>query len=181
MSPAEIRKLDKVVDHADTVASFRRDFTASIARAAVAHGRARFDRSKSASDHAKDAWPHDKEVQLLTRAASPPTDMTSGASLIQIALAVLPLLQPNSAAAALFQVCLSVAFDRNGAISVPNIPPVVMTFVADGMPKPVLQGVSSASRLDPHKIAGIVVATMELYEQPAAAAIIGQLLAAGAG
>jgi hypothetical protein len=156
------------------------DYTQSIVRAAVAHGCARIDKSSSPAAHAERLWPQDSDVQLVLRAASPPADMTSAAALVQIVLAILPLLQGFSGAAALFADGLKVPLGR-GAVVVPNIGAVAVGFVADGAPKPVLQGVSTSSRLDPHKIAGITALSSELYAQGAIEPLMRQMLGESAG
>jgi hypothetical protein len=160
--------------------SFRHDFAQSIVRAAVAHGLARINKEISPVEHAAHMWPNDADVQLVLRAASPPADMTSAAALVQITLAILPLLQGFSAATVLFGRGLTVTLGR-GAVTVPNIGPVGVGFVAGGAPKPVLQGTSVGSRLDPHKIAGITVLSSELYQQGSVEPVIRQLLGESAG
>lgn len=172
----------RAVQHAapESIPFRTHDFTQSIVRAAVAHGCARIDKSQPPELHAANRWPNDNDVQLVLRAASPPADMTSAAALVQVVLAILPLLRSFSGAAALFADALKVPLGR-GAVVVPNIGAVAVGFVADGAPKPVLQGVSTSSRLDPHKIAGITALSSELYQQGAIEPLMRQMLGESAG
>jgi hypothetical protein len=123
------------------------------------------------------------DTQMLVRAATAPIDMVSGAALVQITMAVLPMLQPYSGAAMLFNEGLKVTLTRDsGGVTVPSVPVVPsLKFVAPGAPKPVVQGVSVGARVDPHKIAGITVASGELFQQANIELILQQLLAESAG
>lgn len=164
------------------LATLVQDPQRSIARAAVAHGLARMDRSKSAEQHAKERWPFDEDAHLITRAATVPLDMTNTAALVQVALATLPMLQPFSAAAQLFERGLTVALTReSGAFTVPNLGLVQVAFVADGKPKPVVQGASTGARIDPHKIAGITVVSSELFAQPSIEPVMQRMLSESTG
>jgi hypothetical protein len=161
---------------------FTRDPLRSIVRAAVASGHARIDKSMKAWEHAEKQWPFDADAQLILRAATVPLDMTNTSALVQVALAVFPLLAPFSAAAQLFNHTLKLTLTREaGGYVIPNIAPVGVKFVAPGAPKPVLQGSSTAQRIDPHKVAGIAVASSELYSQASVETVIQQLLAESAG
>lgn len=162
--------------------SFRSsDFAQSIGRAALAHVRARVEKT-SPSDFAARAWPNDNDVQLVLRAASPPLDLTSAAALAQIAFAVLPMLMPFSGAAQLFERGFTVTLGRAGFVTVPGIKASSgaslssMQFVADGAYKPVIQGVTTGPQLGPHKIAGICVASEELYSLAVADTLLRALL-----
>lgn len=162
--------------------SFKRDPALSIARAAVAAAMARIDRSATAAEHATKAWPFDREAQLLTRAATAPLDSTSLAALVQVAAAILPMLTPYSAAARLFSAGLEVTFTREaGAYTIPGLSQAAVAFVAEGAPKPAVQALSNAARIDPHKIAGITVVSSELFGQPSIEPIMQTLLAEAAG
>jgi hypothetical protein len=161
---------------------FTHDAVRSIVRAAVATGHARIDKSMKAWEHAEKQWPFDTHAQLILRAATVPLDMTNTSALVQVALAVFPMLAPFSAAAQLFDRSLKVTLTREaGGYVIPNIAPVGVKFVAPGAPKPVLQGVSTGQRVDPHKVAGIAVASSELYSQASVETVIQQLLAESAG
>jgi hypothetical protein len=154
----------------------------SVARAALACARYTFDKSMRPEEYARKTWEWDTTAHLLTRTAAPPHDMTSAAALIQVAVAMLPALAPFSAAARLFDRTLKVTLGRNaGAFSVPGIAPLGVKFTADGAPKPVLQGSTTAARLDPRKIAGIVPITAELFAQQSVETVMQQLLAESTG
>jgi hypothetical protein len=154
----------------------------SVARAALACARYSFDKSMRPEEYARKTWEWDTTAHLLTRAAAPPQDMTSAAALIEVAVAMLPALAPFSAAAQLFDRALKLTLDRNaGAFSVPGVAPLGVKFVADGMPKPVVQGTATAARLDPHKIAGIVPITAELFAQASVETAMQRLLAESTG
>jgi len=163
----------------ESLVSFRRDHAQTIGRAALAHVRARTEKT-SPAEYAARAWPNDPDVQLVLRAAAPPLDMTSAAALVQVALAVAPLLTPFSGAAKLFSQGVQVNLGR-GAVTVPGAGTVGVKFVGDGKPKPVVQGATTGARLDPHKIAGITVASAELYSLEGSDALLRMLLAESAG
>ncbi|HEY2244918.1 MAG TPA: phage major capsid protein [Xanthobacteraceae bacterium] len=151
----------------------------SIARAAIATGMTRIDRSKSATEHALQLWPFDQTAAILTRAATAPLTL-SGTGLVEVATAVLPALVPVSAAAKVFSAGLSLAWDGAGAIIIPNVAPPntgVSAFVAEGMPKPVVMGATTGARLDPHKIAPIAVISSELFSQASIETIMQRMLA----
>lgn len=164
------------------IPSFRRDPTLSIARAAVAAARARRG-SENAIEHAAKTWPFDPDAQLVLRAATAPTDLTNAAALVQIAAAVVPMLTPHSAAAQLFDACLSVPVSREaGIFTVPGLSTAPgVAFVADGAAKPVVQSVSSDARIELKKIAGIAVATAELLAQASTETVVRTMLAESAG
>src|SRR5215203_5318117 len=155
----------------------------SIARAAVASGLARFDRATPATVIAERTWPLDSDCQMILRGAVEPTDTASAAGRVQVVTAILPMLAPFSAAAQLFEAGLSVTMTRQSAgFVVPGMGLLEgMRFVREGAPKPVLQGAASGARLDPHKVAGIVVASSELFAQPSIEAIMQRLLSESAG
>lgn len=151
----------------------------SIARAAVATGLARIDRSMGATEHAHRLWPFDHTAALLTRAATTPLTIAN-TGLIEVATAVLPALVPISAAAQVFAAGLSLAWDGAGAITIPNVTPPntgVSAFVGEGSPKPVVMGATTGARLDPHKIAPIAVISSELFSQASIETIMQRMLA----
>jgi hypothetical protein len=151
----------------------------SITRAAIATGMTRIDRSMGATEHAQRMWPFDQTAAILTRAATAPLSL-AGTGLVEVATAVLPALVPVSAAAKVFSAGLSLAWDGAGAIVIPNVTPPntgVSAFVAEGMPKPVVMGATTGPRLDPHKIAPIVVISSELFSQASIETIMQRMLA----
>ena len=161
---------------------FLRNPARSIARAAIASVLARLDRDQSAEMHAAKNWQFDPDVPLILRASTTPHDMSNAAALVQVAAAVLPMLTPYSAAAALFANSLSLTLTRDaGGFTVPGFGVGNVAFVAEGAAKPVVQGVSSGGRIDPHKIAGIAVVSSELFAQPSIETIMQTFLAESAG
>jgi hypothetical protein len=168
----------KPLDHS----TFKRDPILSISRAAMATLRSRLDRSMTADEHAAKAWPFDEDAHLIVRAATSPHTMTDTAALVQIAAAVFPMLEPYSAAAQLFDMGLSVPLGREfGGVTVPGLATVPVAFVAEGDAKPVLQGTSAGARLDPHKVAGITVASTELFAQDPTETFMRAMLAQSLG
>jgi hypothetical protein len=156
----------------------------SIVRAAVAVGRARIDRSINAGQLAARDWPFDPEAAWLTRAPTSPMTLAGTPSLTQVALAVLPLLVPFSAGAQLFQLGLSLAWGPGAsAFIVPSLIPSGggAAFVGEAKPKPVIMGATGGARLDPHKIAGIVVVSSEAFAQPSIEQLMQQMLGESAG
>jgi hypothetical protein len=153
----------------------------TIARAALAKALSFANRSTKAELVAQQRWPFDESVQLLLRAAAPPADMTGAAALVEIGHAVLPMLAPYSAAARLFAAALSVTLGPEGAIMIPGFSTANVAFVRGGGAKPVVQPASSAARLDPHKLAGIAVATDELLATASAETLIQNMLSESAG
>jgi hypothetical protein len=150
----------------------------SIARAAIATGLTRIDRSMGATEHAQRIWPFDVTAALLTRAATAPLSL-GGTGLYEVATAVLPALVPVSAAAKVFSAGLSLAWGGAGEIMIPNVTPPntgVSAFVAEGQPKPVVMGATTGPQLNPHKIAPIVVVSSELFSQASVEVIMQRLL-----
>jgi hypothetical protein len=153
----------------------------TIARAAFAKALQMKNRASTPEALARERWPLDEDVQLLLRAATVPRDMTNAAALVAIGQAVLPMLAPYSAASKLFSAALSVTLGPEGAIMIPGFSSANVGFVADGAAKPVVQPASSSARLDPHKLAGIAVATDELLALASAETLIQAMLAESAG
>jgi hypothetical protein len=153
----------------------------TIARAAMAKAIQVSDRSHKPEHIAAQRWPFDHDVQLLLRAATAPRDMVNSAALVAIATAVLPMMESYSAAARLFDSALSVSFGVDGAINVPSLPVANVAFVRGGGMKPVVQALSAGARLDPHKLAGIAVATEEMLMSSSAETLIRDMLASSSG
>jgi hypothetical protein len=168
-----------MVDHSQ---SFKTDPVRSIARAAVARAKHQIDRSIKVEEYAAKTWPLDSYVPLILRAAVTPYDMTNAAALVQISAAVLEVLAPASAAAELFKRCPSVTLGpASGGVTVPHCNAVPVAFVADGAAKPVVQGLTGGVRIDPHKVAGIIPVSSELFEVPNIEAFMQSVLTYSAG
>jgi hypothetical protein len=176
-----MHKIVSLSDKATFAPRESRDPIRTIARAALAKALSFSHRGVGAETVAQRRWPFDESVQLLLRAAAPPADMTSAAALIEIAHAILPMLAPYSAASRLFAAGLSVSFDREGAITIPGLSTANVAFVRGGGAKPVVQSTSTAARLDPHKLAGVAVATDEILALGSAETVIQNMLAESAG
>jgi hypothetical protein len=169
----------KPIDHTQT---FTRDPARAIARAALTRAICQIDRSMKPEEYAAQRWKFDDDVSLILRAATTPADMTNTAALVQVVAAVLPMLYPQSAAARLFELCPKVTLGpQSGGVTVPGCGVVPVAFVAEGAAKPVVQGAVTAARLDPHKIAGITVASSELFSLPDAETFMRTMLAESAG
>jgi hypothetical protein len=170
-------------EHIETIEPMRGDPMRSIARAAIAHARATLSRSGVRPEEiAKGEWQFDPAVQLILRAAAtPPTSMANAPALVQIILAVLPALAPQSAAAELFDNSLKLQYVGGATFAVPGIVPANAKFVGEGLPKPVVQGLTNLGAMTPAKIAAIVVASAELIAQAAPEAMINAMLAEAAG
>ena len=158
-----------------------RDPARSIARAAIALGRFGLDRRERPEAFVERNWKNDSDAAWLIRASTTPTTLATAGDLVQIKTAILPMLRPFSAAAQLFENCLSVTFDNTGSVSVPNYGTVGVAFVAENAPKPALQGAGTAATLTPKKIAGIVSVTLELLYNPDIENVMQQLLAESSG
>lgn len=143
----------------------------SFIRFLTAHAKASISHEPPAEIAAK-LWPQDRAVDLLLRAASTPASTLQATWAEELAQRVvadfLEALYPVSAAAALFQQGLSLTLDRAALLSVPGFAVGIGTntasFVADGQPIPVYQGLATAAVLEPHKVAGIFVLTREMIE-----------------
>lgn len=171
--------MNKPIDHSS---SFARDPMRSLARAALARAMCRVDRSIKPEEFAAKHWEFDDDARLILRAATAPHSMTDTSALVQVVAAVLPMLYPQSAAAQLFNICPKVTLGpESGGVTVPSAGLVPVAFVAEGAAKPVVQGLTSGARLDPHKIAGITVASSELFATANAEAFMQSMLAESAG
>jgi hypothetical protein len=127
-------------------------------------------------------WPGDEPALLLTRAAVSPT---TTADYIKIdVIKLLAGLAPRSAASKLFEISQPVDLSGINSILFP-LPGALPTasFVAEGMPIPILQGtISNAMRVGPvHKLALISPLTVEVEQASAgtASVIITRLLEVG--
>jgi HK97 family phage major capsid protein len=156
------------------VGAMRAAAAASITRASIATGLRTLDRGYAG--HEK-AWPHDRDVDLLLRAAMTPTSTTSASALIRVAYAFVDSLIPVSAAAALISRSLQLTFDGAASISIPNLTLPLADFVGQSAPIPVVQGNSTGTiSLEPHKLATIVPLSGEMMRNSNAEAIVRAVL-----
>lgn len=127
-------------------------------------------------------WPNDHMAGLITRAATSPLDRSGFPQVI--AINVLPLVAPRSAASQLFEKCLRLDFAGKYSFVVPSASTVPRpSFVAEGAPIPVDQAVLATSTIGPVcKLTFLAAVTRELENAApeSASAIIGRLMAMGA-
>jgi hypothetical protein len=145
----------------------------------VANARSRIDpKGRSPAEIATKAWPHDRQLDLLMRAAATPNSTTDTASAIApITAAYLAAMAPLSAAASLIDASFKLRFDRVAQIHIPSITTAPqMAFVAEGEPLPVAMGISTRLILSVRKLAGIVGLSSELYSHSYAEDLIRQVL-----
>jgi hypothetical protein len=113
-------------------------------------------------------WPHDKDVELLVRAAVSPNSMTTTTALVETALAdFIVSLGPQSAGAQLLARGLQLSFDGKGAFIVPGLisDAANTSFVSEGNPIPVRQfSISGGPTLSPKKFATIAVFLREIFQ-----------------
>jgi capsid protein len=151
----------------------------SLTRAAIASGLAALDGVRP-SDIAK-RW-YDDRVELVLRAASSPTALSTTPALAQVSFAFLTALTPISAGAALLERGIGLNFAGAAQITVPNIAIPNATFVGEGKPIPVVTAPTSAgATLTPHKIAVIAALTGEMMRSTNAEALVRQALIEATG
>lgn len=132
-------------------------------------------------------WPHDKDVELLVRAAVSPDSMTTTTALVETALVdFVAALGPQSAGAQLLARGLQLKFDGKGAFIVPGIiaDAANTSFVLEGGAIPVRQVVvNSGPTLSPKKFATIAVFQREIFEHsvPNIERLVGAVLSESYG
>lgn len=110
-------------------------------------------------------WSHDSDAEFILRAPTPPLDMASAPGLVRTIMPeFLAALSGFSAGARLLRECLQLTFDDAGEIAVPTTyaDATMAAFVKEGDPIPVVQGITSLARLQPKKIAAIMMMTAEM-------------------
>jgi hypothetical protein len=137
----------------------------SLVRACAASGLAAMERTPVARVVTRE-WSRDSDAQWLTRTATEPLTMADAPGLVRMVVPdVMATLVASSAAARLFNQGIQLSFDRAGQIAVPTIlgDSTWATFVKDGDPVPVQEGhAEPLVILRPHKLAVIVVMTVEM-------------------
>lgn len=146
----------------------------SLTRAAIATGLRTLDPANYAG-HDK-AWPNDRNIDLVLRAPSSPTDTVNAAALATVATAFVAALVPVSAAAGLIARGLQLSFNGAVAINVPGLVLPLADFIGQAKPIPAVQGTSNAARLDPYKLAVIVALTGEMMRNSNAETVVRQVL-----
>jgi hypothetical protein len=143
----------------------------TLVRAVIAQAAATLDGGMRAADYAANTWPNDQGVPLVLRAAVNPTLM-SATALVPITQQFVEALGPLTAGGALMNAGISLTSFGRGLVAVPGFAPGESAFVAEGMPIPVKQFVSSGPTLSPYKLATIVTLSAELIEQSNAEALV---------
>jgi hypothetical protein len=126
------------------------------------------------------AWPADARTAVLTRAAVPPTDTTSGAAVTATRVSPLLLVAPPSAAARLFENCVQLDFEGVQQFYIPhvNTHPIPL-WVAEGGVAPWVQPSTGKVTVGPtRKLAFGVAFTEELNDATpeTATVVLGRLL-----
>jgi len=150
----------------------------TFVRYVIARAVEQLDRSRDAYAVASAKFPGDARLRTVIRAtAEPPTDLSNAPALAVMAPDYIESLQPISAAAQLFRASrLMLSFDRNAAITVPDLvgleegPPA---WVEAGQPAPVGELTSNATTLTPFKLEFIVTVTSEMLLGSNAEKLIG--------
>jgi hypothetical protein len=169
-------------------AKLHREQVRSFCRAIHAFGHSRFiDKTQTALDFARKAYPRDEAVPMLLRAAVNPhaTSGDTASALVAQEQALLLALSPVSAIGGLTAATqgMPLSWDAGtGVIQVPNVNMQNLSgFVAEAAPMPVIQGSSSTVSLRPHKYGCIPVLTNELFRYSRAPELIQNALLEGVG
>jgi hypothetical protein len=156
------------------------DDVVSLTRAVIAAGLAKIDKTLP-SEVIRAQWA-DSKAELILRAAVSPATLASAPALTRVAVAFLETLTPMSAGADLLRRGIGLRFDGAAQINVPAIQVPVATFVAEGLPIPVVQAPTTPGpTLTPHKLATIAVLTGELMRSSNAEILVRQALVESTG
>jgi Phage capsid family len=166
--------------------SARRDeMVNSIARAALASGRAVHDRSTTADLIARRTWGDGaRGAELILRAASSPASTATSpwaGILAHITFQFLASLIPQSAGADLLGRGLQLSLDGVGSITLPTISNKPASFLGEGKPVPVTQyALATGPKLEAHKLALIAALTREMIDSSNAEQIVRAALSESA-
>lgn len=158
-----------------------------LCRAALAVAHGKINPATPARDFVRTRWGSGDEgrsVEMLVRAASAPASTSAAgwaAELTQLSYALLRVLAPVSAGAALLQRGIQLDFGRSAAISLPTVAPGLCSFVGPGSAIPVQPFTSSGPQISPRKLATIVELTSELLQSGSAEALIRAVLTESVG
>lgn len=126
-------------------------------------------------------WADDRGANLLTtRAATTPTSIANAAALTTISYALLDVLAPVSAAAALLQHGMQLEFGRSAQILLPTLAPGLCSFIGEAAPIPVQKFASSGPTMSPYKLACICELTAEMMASSNAETLVRAVLAESA-
>jgi hypothetical protein len=118
----------------------------------------------------------DKDLELVSRAATTPTTIANASDLAQITIAFVRSLFAVSAAARVIDRSLQLSFDGAAQINVPNLTLPSASWVGEGHSVAVAQGVTSSGALLPFKLAIIISLTQEMINSSNAEPMMRQLL-----
>jgi hypothetical protein len=124
-------------------------------------------------------WGDDKLAAMLTRAtATPAMTTTTGwaAELATVSQALLDSLTPLSAGAQILSQGHSLTFDDAATIKVPSLSGGAASWLVEGSAIRVVNFLSSAPTLSPHKLAAIAVLTQEMVSSGNAEQFVRQAL-----
>src|SRR5262245_17472716 len=93
----------------------------SFCRACIASARSVIEPDCSPAEFVEDHWPDDSIANLLTRAVTSPTTISDGVALTTVTTALVDLLTPKSASAALFMRSIHLSFGTAAQIDVPSV------------------------------------------------------------
>jgi Phage capsid family len=156
------------------------DDVTSLTRAVIAAGLSKLDRSLP-SEVIRAQWA-DAKAELILRNATSPATLASSPALTRVAVAFLDTLVPMSAGSDLLRRGIGLRFDGAASITVPAIQVPTASFVAEGLPIPVVQAPTTPGpTLAPHKLAVITVLTRELLSSSNAETLVRQVLVESTG
>jgi hypothetical protein len=145
----------------------------SLSRAALASAWHALHPHTAPVEQARAAWPDDRVVPLILRAASSPATIADAAALRSVAVTFAAALTPLSAGAAILERAgLTLTFDHAGSISVPAIAMPGAGFVGEGQPMPVVGGSTTGTLLRPYKLGVIAALTSEMLSSSDAETLV---------
>jgi hypothetical protein len=155
---------------------------ASLVRAVIATGLAKFDRTSTPADIARKQW-NDRAVDLVLRASVTPHTLSNTPVLATVSVALLEALVPVSAGADLLQRGIALNFAGSAQINVPALTlPTGADFVQEGAPIPVVAGATTPGpTLKPFKLGVITTLTYEMLNTPSAERLIRTALVESVG
>jgi Phage capsid family len=139
--------------------------------------RAAVQLSRRTQQNSRNAWPDDKDIDLVLRGSVSPTSTANASALAAIRIALLAALVPTSAAARIIAQSLQLSFDGAYTISIPGLTIPRANWVSEEKGIPVEQGLSSAGALlEPYKLATIIPFTNEMLASSNIEAVLRQML-----
>jgi Phage capsid family len=166
--------------------AFNEQVMTTLTRACIAAAHGKLNPGVTTESFVRKRWGSDeaRAVEMIAKAASSPAMTTTtgwAAELAPISTALLSLLVPVSASAALLQRGLQISFGRDAQIKLPTIAPGTCTFVAAGSAIPVQKFAASGPTISPHKMACICELTREMIESSSAESLVRAALVESVG